>query len=223
LKNVTAKVYRDHTDKMTRDEWLAARKNGIGGSEASAVLGVNPYSSPLKVYRDKLSQDTEDVTNEAMRQGHDFEDYVARRFQEETGMKVRRLNRILQNPDHPWMLANIDRDIVGEDAGLEIKTTSALNLKRFKGGEFPANYYCQCVHYMAVTGAGRWYVAILVLGKSFHVFEIDRNEDDIRTLTDAEEVFWKENVEAKIPPLPTGSDTDDEEIIDVSAGGGRRR
>ena len=207
----TAKVYAD-TRKMSREDWLKSRKNGIGGSDASAILGLNPYSSPLKVYTDKISDDVKEETNEAMRQGTDFEQYVADRFTEETGLKVKRCNKILQSPDHPFMLANVDRLIIGHDWGLECKTTSPYSKFKFDDGEINPHYYWQSMHYMAVTGASRWYVAVLVLGKAFHVFQLDRDEDAIATLIQAEEDFWMNHVIVKDPPLPTGSEADDEAL-----------
>lgn len=207
----TAKTFAD-TRKMKREDWLEARRKGIGGSDASAILGVNPYSSPLKVYMDKIGKGKEEETNEAMRQGTDLEQYVAERFCEETGLKVKRVNKILQHPDHSWMLANIDRQIVGMNAGLECKTTSPYSKFRFDEGEINPHYYWQSMHYMAVTGAEKWYVAILVLGKAFHVFEIARDEDAIERLINTEKVFWENCVVPQIPPLPTGSDADDEAI-----------
>lgn len=207
-------VYAD-TRKMSREEWLESRRHGIGGSDASAILGVNPYSSPLRVYQDKIGKGGEDETNEAMRQGTDLEQYVADRFVEATGKKVRKCNKILQHPTYPWMLANIDRDVVGENAGLECKTTSPYSKFRFDEGEINPHYYWQCMHYMAVTGAEKWYVSIVVLGKSHHVFCIERDEDAIATLIAAEMEFWQEHVEKRVPPLPTGSEADDEAIAAI--------
>lgn len=209
-------VYAD-TRSMTREAWLEARRNGIGGSDASAILGVNPYSSPLKVYMDKIGKGVEEEENEAMRQGTDLEQYVADRFvdfMEKQGMpkKVRKCNRILRHPDYPWMLANIDREVLKENAGLECKTTSPFSKFRFDEGEINPHYYWQCIHYMAVTGAERWYVSIVVLGKSHHVFCIERDEDAIQTLIEAEREFWQEHVEKKVPPLPTGSEADGEAL-----------
>ena len=74
---------------MKREDWLKLRKNGIGGSDAGAVCGLNPYTSPMAVYRDKTTDVLDLSDNEAMRQGRDLEEYVAQRFTEETGMKVR--------------------------------------------------------------------------------------------------------------------------------------
>lgn len=204
-------IYAD-TRKMSREEWLESRRNGIGGSDASSILGLNPYSSPLRVYLDKIGKAEEQETNEAMRQGTDLEQYVADRFVEATGKKVRKCNKILQHPEHKWMLANIDRDIVGENAGLECKTTNINSKFRFDEGEINPHYYWQCMHYMAVTGAERWYVSIVVLGKSHHVFCIERDESAIEQLIEAEKDFWEEHVVPRVPPLPTGGEVDDEAL-----------
>lgn len=192
---------------MSREEWLKARRNGIGGSDAAAILGLDRYKSPFDVYSEKLGLKSEEPDNEAMRQGRDFEDYVASRFCEETGKKVRRRNAILIHPKYAFMSANIDRWVVGENAGLECKTTSVLNRAKFSQGEFPPNYYVQCMHYMAVTGADRWYLAVLVLNKSFHVFTIERDEAEIKALIAAEKNFWENHVLKHIPPAPDGSES----------------
>jgi putative phage-type endonuclease len=197
---------------MPREEWLEIRKKGIGGSDSAAIVGLDRYRSPFDVYADKLGLKPEIEDNEAMRQGRDLEDYVAQRFMEATGKKVRRRNAILQHPEHTFMTANIDRWVVGENAGLECKTTSVLNRAKFSQGEFPPNYYVQCVHYMAVTGAERWYLAVLVLNKAFHVFTIERDEAEIEALIEAEKDFWENHVLKQIPPAPDGSESTSEVI-----------
>jgi len=195
---------------MPREEWLELRKKGIGGSDSAAIVGLDRYRSPFDVYADKLGLKPEQPDNEAMRQGRDLEQYVAERFMEATGKKVRRRNAILQHPEHHWMLANIDRWVVGENAGFEAKTTSVLNRCKFSQGEFPPNYYVQCVHYMAVTGAERWYLAVLVLNKAFHVFTIERDEAEVQALIAAEKDFWENHVLKQIPPTPDGSESTSE-------------
>ena len=188
---------------MSHEEWLQHRQKSIGGSDASTIIGLNPWSSPYTVWADKLGKIPPKEDNEAMRQGRDLEFYVAQRFCEATGKKVRRENHILINPDYPFAHANVDRMIVGEDAGLECKTTSALNVKNFKNGAFPDTYYVQCVHYMMVTGCKKWYLAVLVLNKEFMVFEIERDEDEIEALARSEEEFWR-LVETKTAPSADG-------------------
>ena len=111
--------------ELSREEWLKKRKCGIGGSDAGAVCGMNPYISPMDVFQDKLSSEIDEGDTEAMRQGRDLEVYVAQRFTEATGLQVRRSNFMYQSEDYPFMLADVDRLVVGEDAGLECKTVSA--------------------------------------------------------------------------------------------------
>lgn len=193
---------------MPREEWLRQRKNIIGGSDAPAIVGMNPYKSAFEVWLDKTDPDhIEDKGNEAMRQGTDFEDYVARRFMECTGKKVKRRNFIDRHKDYPFMGANIDRWVIGENAGLECKTTSVYNKSDFSNGEYPDYYYVQCVHYMAVTGADRWYLAVLVLSKDFHVFTIERDEGDVTSLINAEFDFWNRYVLGGETPPPDGSES----------------
>ena len=195
---------------MSREQWLELRKKGIGGSDSAAIVGLDRYRSAFDVYAEKIGLKPEQPDNEAMRQGRDLEEYVASRFCEQTGKKVRRRNAILQHPEHHWMLGNIDRWVVGENAGFEAKTTSILNRAKFSQGEFPPRYYVQCMHYMAVTGAERWYLAVLVLNKSFHVFTIERDEAEIQALISAEKDFWENHVLKQIPPTPDGSESTSE-------------
>jgi putative phage-type endonuclease len=196
---------------MSHEEWLEHRSKTIGGSDASAILGMNSYSSPYSVWAEKTGKLPPKDDNEAMRIGRDLEAYVAQRFTEATGKKVRRENNILVNPKYPYAHANVDRMIVGEDAGLECKTTSSLNVTKYKNGEFPDNYYAQCVHYLMVTGCKRWYLGVLVLGRGFFHFVIERDEEEIKALAKSEEAFW-EYVKTNTPPAVDGTDSTTEAI-----------
>lgn len=199
---------------MSHEEWLQHRNKSIGGSDAAAILGMNSYSSPYSVWAEKLGKLPPKEDNEAMRLGRDLEDYVAKRFTEATGKKVRRENNIIINPAYPFAHANVDRMIIGEDAGLECKTTSVLNLKRFKNGEYPDNYYVQCVQYLMVTGCKRWYLGVLILGVGFQWFVIERDEEEIAALAKSEEDFWK-LVESKTPPMTDGEKSTTETLATI--------
>ena len=198
------------TVHMSREDWLRLRKSGIGGSDAGAICGLNPYASPMSVYRDKTSGDISDTDNEAMRQGRDLEDYVARRFMEATGLKVRRSNMMYRSEDHPCMIADVDRLVVGEDAGLECKTASAYNADKWKDGEVPMHYLIQCCHYMAVTGRTAWYIAVVILGQEFRFAKITRDDAMIANLIAIEEAFWNNHIIPRIIPPPDGSKACDE-------------
>ena len=193
------------TKGMSREDWLAQRRKTIGGSDAAAIVGLSRYSTPYTIFMDKTGRLPDKPDTEAMRLGRDLEDYVAKRWQEATGKKVRRVQAMLYNPLYPFAHADVDRMVIGEDAGLECKTTSTLDVKQFNGVEFPEKYYAQCVHYLAVTGVKRWYLAVLVFGRGFFEFTLERDQLEIDALMTAETEFWTENVAKDNPPPPDGS------------------
>ena len=195
---------------VSNTEWLHLRKSGIGGSDAGAICGVNPYSSAMKVFRDKTSEEVEELDNEAVRIGHDLEDYVAQRFMEETGLKVRKSNFMYRSKEHPFMIADVDRLVVGEDAGLECKTASAYNADKWEDGNIPLHYIMQCYHYMAVTGKRTWYIAAVILGREFTYRKLEWDDELISRLTAMEEDFWNNHVVKGIIPPPDGSKACDE-------------
>ena len=191
---------------MSSEEWLTLRKTGIGGSDAGSICGVNPFGSPMKVYHDKTSSGVEELDNEAVRQGHDLEDYVAQRFMEATGLKVRRSNFMYRSVENPFMIADVDRLVIGEDAGLECKTASAYNADKWKDGNIPLHYIMQCYHYMAVTGKRTWYIAAVILGQRFTYRKLVWDDDLIAQLISVEKDFWENHVAAGVLPSPDGSD-----------------
>lgn len=209
------------TADMSREEWLAERRNSLGGSDMGAVLGLNRWASPFSVWSEKTGRLPTKEDTEAMRQGRDLEEYVAARFMEKSGKQVQRMNYLLRSDNAPYLHANIDRRILGERSGLECKTASALNLKAYTGGEFPDSYYVQCVTYLTVTGWERWYLAVLVLGKGFMIYQITTVEDDIlpewcessvyvsaaemEALKSGAKHFWEEYVLADREPPADGT------------------
>lgn len=188
----------------TREEWLKVRKLGLGGSDMSAVLGVNNWRSPLDVWLDKTSDTVEEKESEPMYWGTILEDIVAQEFAKRTGYKVRNNNFTLQSEEYPYLLANIDREIVGLDAGLECKTANAFKADEWKDDSVPDAYYVQCQHYMAVTGKSSWWIACLVGGNNFFYKEVPRNDEVIQAIIDTGREFWC-LVETKTMPAPDDS------------------
>lgn len=193
------------TLNLSREEWLKSRKKGICGTDAGAITGFNPYVSAFSVYRDKTSDEISEFDNEAMRQGRDMEDYVARRFMEETGKQVRRANAIYKNEKHPIMLADFDRLIVGEKAGLECKTVSPYSADKWSDGKIPMHYQMQVQHYLVVSGYECWYIAALIFGRDFIIRKIERDEELINNLTVIEENWWEKHIVENTIPEPDGS------------------
>lgn len=194
-------------DAEDHEKWLEARTLGIGGSDAAVIMGMNPYKSPYQLWLEKAGQvEPPDLSgNQYVYWGTKNEANIADWFQEETGKKVKRLGT-LRSKEYPFMLANVDRTVVGENAGLEIKTAGVRQYRKWKDDEIPDAYYCQCLHYMAVTGADYWYIAVLLGGNEAKWKRIERNEEDIQHLIMAETDFWK-LVEARTPPPVDGSDS----------------
>lgn len=200
------------TVNLDKADWLKYRKMGITGTDAGAICGLNPYSSAFQVYQDKITQEIEEFDNESMRQGRDMEEYVSQRFMEETGLRVRKANAIFQNEEHPFMLADFDRLIVGKKAGLECKTVSPYSSDKWSDGKIPLHYQMQVQHYLAVSGYDCWYIAAIIFGREFIIRKIERDEELIQYLITIESKFWKENVLARVMPEPDGSNNCSEMI-----------
>lgn len=202
-----AKLIMTVEEMQDRSKWLEMRKSGIGGSEAAAIVGLNPWKSAFQLWMEKTGQvEPEDLSdNEYVYWGNVLEQAVADRFCELTGKKVQRRG-MLQDEEYPYMLASVDRMIVGENAGLECKTTNAFNNKAWVDDELPDSYYIQCQWYMMVTGCKKWYIAVLIGGNKFVWKEVPRNEADIEALRKAAVDFWAMVTTNTMPPVDGSSD-----------------
>jgi putative phage-type endonuclease len=191
---------------MSRDEWLAARRLGIGGSDAAAIIGVSRWSSPYSLWLNKTAMEPiVQKENEAMRFGTMMEPVIRDTFADSTQMQVVDDTNLYSHPEHEWMLANLDGVIStksnGEfDAVLEVKTARTA----WDNG-VPAYYVSQVQHYMAVTNLQMTYVAALFGGEEFAWFEVPRDDRYIDDLINAEAEFW-ESVKKAIQPDIDGSD-----------------
>lgn len=212
---ITEIPYKNH------EEWLSIRRKYIGGSEAGAVIGLDSYKSPFSLWAEKTGRMAEFKGNITTKVGAYLEDLVAHMFSEETGKKVRRKNRTVINDVYPWACANVDRMIAGESALLEIKTTNSIPaMKKVKNGEYPERWYCQMVHYLAVTGLKKAYLAVLVNCRELHIFELVRDEKEISALMAAERDFWNNHVLTDIPPAADGNAVTTEAVNEVYASAG---
>lgn len=204
---ITEIAYKD------KQEWLdLRRKLGVGGSDAAAVLGFNPYKSAYELWAEKTGKLPEFEGNLITDVGSYLEDFVAKLFEKETGKKVRRKNRILVNDEYPFAFGDVDRVVVGESAVLEIKTTNSFPvMRKVKNGEFPEQWYAQVVHYMAVGGFKKAYLAVLINCREFKWFELERDEGEINALMNEEKAFWA-NVCSDTPPAVDGTESTSETI-----------
>ena len=191
---------------LSQEEWLALRRQSIGGSEVSAIIGLNPYASAYTLWLERTGRKAPFEGNLRTRVGTALEDPVARLFEETSGIKVQRTNFIWYNSDFPHMHASPDRLAVSGKIGLEIKTTSAFNWDKFRGEDFPAQYYAQAVDYMAILEYNEWYIAVLIGNHALKIYQLVRDESiprpewvdgrlyveegEITALRDAVQGFW---------------------------------
>ena len=230
----------ENTKDMPKEKWLMKRKCGIGGSDASSILGLNPYRSSMAVYIEKIDEEIRcnqmdnglkenavsknNETNYKMELGNKLKGFVASEFMLRTGKKVRSINGILRNDKYPFAIANIDRAVVGEKAFLECKVTNSFNKKEWEK-TIPIHYQVQMNHYMAVSGASHCYVAALIGNEELVIHKIERDEKIIEEIMKLEEMFWNNCVLGDNFPMPDGSndyskvldslykDSKDEELI----------
>ena len=169
------------TTAITHEQWLAARRKGVGGSDSAAVCGLSRYSSPLEVWLQKTGRKPATPDNEVMQWGRLLEPIVREEFARRTGLNAKECPYLMAHVEYPFMLANVD-GIVTEKDGL------------------PVEWYCQVQHYMAVCDLPKAYVAVLINGNKFQWQAVDRDEETIRTIIALESHFWKEYVLKDVPP-----------------------
>ncbi len=203
-----------NTKDLSREEWLAVRKQGIGSSDAAAACGIHPYLSMLELWMIKTGRMSSDIDESIegyspLYWGNTLEPMVAKYYQEHTGNKVRRVNAILQHPDpdKAFMLANLDYAITGSDEVqiLECKTAGEHGAKLWKHG-VPLYVTCQVQHQLAVTGKSAAHICVLLCGHEAKIYKVERDERLIASLIEHERLFWQ-YVETDTPPTPDHSES----------------
>lgn len=186
---------------MDRNEWLAQRRTGIGGSDAAAVLGMSKWKTPLSVWLDKTGHDTTTTESEPMRWGTLLEPVVRQEYAERSGNEVRQPDTILRHPTHPFMLANID-GVTSSGRLVEIKTARTAEGWGVPGtDEVPEDYLIQVQHYMAVTALPVADIAVLIGGSDFRIYTVPSDAELQGMMIDLEREFWT-SVERNEPPPP---------------------
>lgn len=200
----------------SREEWLQARHSYIGGSDAAAILGLNPWKTNVDLWEEKTGRkEAADISdNEAVKFGSLSEPYLRELFKlDNPDLDVRYVeNNMFINDTYPWAHASLDgwmKDKEGRAGILEIKTTTIQNFASIKKWEnkIPDNYYCQILHYFLVTGFD---FAIVKARLKFDFenpycqirhYRIERQdcENDIILLMDAERRF-AESIKNDIRP-----------------------
>ena len=214
------------THDLSRDDWLAVRRTGIGGSDAAAAVGLNPYMSTLELWLEKtgradgLPRPSPDDTTSPTYWGTLLEPIVAASYTKQTGNRVRRINAVLRHPTIPWMLSNLDREVVGvpDVQILECKTAGEFGSRLWREG-VPEYVELQVQHQLAVTGKQAAHVAVLLCGQALEVHRIERDDALIGQLIELEARFWK-FVQTDTPPPADGSESADRALRHLYPGNG---
>lgn len=208
------------TSEERHAQWLQARKEGIGGSDAAAILGMSKYATPLTVWLEKTGRSEPDdlSENESVYWGSTLEEVVGREFKKRhPDFKVRRRNSLLRSKEHPWMLASLDFEFTtqeGKKGVLEVKTCDKMLAKDWEDG-VPDYYVPQPTHYLAVTDYDLYAVAVLIGGNRYKDIILERDEDDIQALIERERVFWFDFVASDVMPEVTSTKADSEALNEL--------
>lgn len=191
----------------TRDEWLEIRKSGIGSSEVSTILGLNPFETPYQLWRRKLGMDAPKVENQAMKAGHYLEDAVARFFTDATSAHVVKRSAgdwIMRDNERPYLQVSPDRTFWrdGEKHNeankgiLEIKTTQLS----VSADDVPTHWFIQLQYQLGVAGYTHGALAWLTRGMDFDWTGVEFDADVFDMLCERVERFWVDNILGRKEP-----------------------
>ena len=201
----------DDTPDPARDEWLAWRREGIGGSDVAAILGLSPWAGPWTVWADKLGLVPPEPESEPMRWGKLLEPVIAAEVAHRTGLEVAGEQMWCVDREHPHRRSTIDGLLCPQGyesldeavAVLEMKNTSA---PRWDNDEVPLMYHCQVQHQLAVTGFQRAVVAVLHAGNRLALYSIEADPEDQKRIAEAVDTFWLDHVVPKVQPAAMSRD-----------------
>jgi putative phage-type endonuclease len=186
-----------------RERWLTYRKSGIGGSDVAGICGISPWSSPVKVYMDKIGEDINTEEKEYLKWGRLLESPIAREYENRTNKQFKRIAGVLQHREYPWAIGSLDGEYESKESRgvLEIKTLNPFHLSDWSDELVPDHYMTQVQWYLFLTGYRLADIAVLVGGQKLILREgIKRNDEIIRNLVQICERFWREYVIPRNPP-----------------------
>lgn len=185
------------------------RTKFLGGSDVAGIMGLSRWKTPYSIWAEKTGRIQNDLSNsEAAEIGAELEEYVARKFEKKTGIKLRRDPRDFKHPDYEYMAGHIDRMVLDGESIFEAKTCSAWKEKEWAGEEIPQEYILQIMWYMGLVGRKRGWVAVLIGGQKFVWKEILFDQRLFDKMVEAARNFWEEFVLKDVAPLACANDND---------------
>ncbi|MFJ7592462.1 YqaJ viral recombinase family protein [Streptomyces sp. NPDC097617] len=192
----------------SHEEWEAARRLGLGGSDIAGILGLGGrYTGPRHVFEEKHGRSTF-RESEAAEIGSEIEDFIAHMFTKRSGVATSEAPGTLVHVGHPWMRVNVDRltfERPGPASGvLECKNRSEYQADQWEDGAVPDAPAIQCHWGMAVGGWDHGFVAALVGGNKLRWSRLERDEEMIEYLVDYCGRWFERHVVEGIEPPADG-------------------
>lgn len=202
---------------QSREAWLADRSKGLGGTDISAILGVNKWKTPYDTWLDKTGRAPKFEGNKMTKRGQYMEDAVANYFIDVTGqqiIKASEAEEMLIHSKYPFLLGSPDRRYFSADGGkgiLECKTTMASIEADLES--IPQAWFIQTQWYMGLSDYKKGTIAWGELGytSDFKHIEIDFNPDFFAYMVEQAVIFWEKFVMNDTPP-PATTSTDIEKM-----------
>jgi len=201
-----------------RADWLQERKQGIGGSDVAAILGLSPWQTAFQVWLDKTG-DLPDEPTMAMRLGQVLEPFILANYAEQTGLIVGCEQRWCEHPEHPHHRATIDAAAFESDQAridaerggpldAAVSLVEAKTTREYSWDEVPIYYWVQAQYQLHVTGLDVCTFAVLHDRRSVELYDCVRDDDDVAAIVKAVDEFWYGRVVAGVPPEVTDRDVD---------------
>lgn len=187
------------------------RTKFIGGSDASVILGINPWRTPLQLWQDKVTPRIEKIDPARQRvfdRGHRMEPYVVDLLRDETGLRIARRNERYIDKEHPFLACEIDAEAVSGE-NIEIKTVSpfkAADWGELGTDSIPVYYTAQAQHGLMITGAQVCIFGVLIGGDDFRIYRVERDDELIAGIRQREVAFWVDHIEPRVPPPATNAE-----------------
>jgi len=192
---------------MLTKEQLQERRNYIGASDAAIILGISPYKTPYELYLEKNGElDSNSEENDALIIGSLLEPVIINLYEMKTGNKVEVNIPTQFSKEYPFIAVNLDgRLLLDKDTLIEAKSSAVYSQWGTDDDSIPLWYVAQCQQAMYVTGALRTLVPVLI-GKTFKVYTINRDEDLIKLIVTKVVEFWAMLQNGLPPEIKTNND-----------------
>ncbi|HEY1653555.1 MAG TPA: YqaJ viral recombinase family protein [Candidatus Tumulicola sp.] len=201
---------------LTIPQWLSVRRTGVAASEIATVLGESSFKTPYALFMEKTGEwEPDDLSdNEAVEIGIDLEEYCGRKFAERTGRKVRRDNFLRRCAEHPFLIADVDFDVVAEDGQApeiaECKTSlgraAFTDLWGDGPSDVPNSYALQVMQQLVVKGRKRGWIPALLAGPRVKVYVVEYRADLADIIVEAAREFYQRLIDRNPPPVTSLAD-----------------